>query len=63
MSSRDAYLDELFGLEDRVALVTGASGTIGEVLARGLAACGANVALVGRRAQPLEDLASSIRSG
>jgi NAD(P)-dependent dehydrogenase (short-subunit alcohol dehydrogenase family) len=62
VSSRESYLDELFGLEDRVALVTGASGTIGETLARGLAATGAKVALLGRRAQPLEDLASSIRS-
>jgi NAD(P)-dependent dehydrogenase (short-subunit alcohol dehydrogenase family) len=62
VNSRENYLDELFGLGDRVALVTGASGTIGEVLARGLAASGAKVALVGRRSLPLEDVASSIRS-
>ena len=60
--SRDVYLDGLFGLDDRVALVTGASGSIGGALARGLAASGAKVALVGRRAQPLEDLARSIQS-
>jgi NAD(P)-dependent dehydrogenase (short-subunit alcohol dehydrogenase family) len=60
VNSREAYLDGLFGLEDRVALVTGASGSIGEALARGLAASGAKVALVGRRPQPLEDLAGSI---
>jgi len=60
--SRDAYLEGLFGLEDRVALVTGASGSIGGALARGLAASGAKVALVGRRAEPLEDLARSIQS-
>jgi NAD(P)-dependent dehydrogenase (short-subunit alcohol dehydrogenase family) len=62
VSAREAYLQELFGLEDKVALVTGASGSIGDALARGLAAAGAKVALVGRRAQPLEDLASSIQS-
>jgi NAD(P)-dependent dehydrogenase (short-subunit alcohol dehydrogenase family) len=61
VNSRNAYLDGLFGLEGRVALVTGASGSIGEALARGLAATGAKVGLLGRRAQPLEDLASSIQ--
>jgi NAD(P)-dependent dehydrogenase (short-subunit alcohol dehydrogenase family) len=61
VTSREAYLDGLFGLEDRVAVVTGASGSIGEALARGLAASGAKVGLVGRRAPPLEGLASSIQ--
>jgi DNA-binding GntR family transcriptional regulator/NAD(P)-dependent dehydrogenase (short-subunit alcohol dehydrogenase family) len=62
LNGREAHLDGLFGLGDRVAIVTGASGSIGAELARGLAAAGANVALVARRAQPLEDLASSIQS-
>jgi DNA-binding GntR family transcriptional regulator/NAD(P)-dependent dehydrogenase (short-subunit alcohol dehydrogenase family) len=62
LNAREAHLDGLFGLGDRVAVVTGASGSIGEALARGLAAAGANVALVARRAQPLEELASSIES-
>jgi NAD(P)-dependent dehydrogenase (short-subunit alcohol dehydrogenase family) len=62
LNAREEHLDGLFGLGDRVAIVTGASGSIGEALARGLAAAGANVALVARRAQPLEDLASSIQS-
>src|SRR5947209_2205323 len=61
MNSREAHLDKLFGLEDRIALVTGASGSIGEALARGLAAAGAKVALIARRAQPLEELAGSIQ--
>jgi NAD(P)-dependent dehydrogenase (short-subunit alcohol dehydrogenase family) len=62
VSSPDAYVQDLFGLRDRVALVTGASGAIGETLARGLAATGARVALLGRRSKPLEELAESIRS-
>ena len=36
-----AYLKSLFGLEDKVALVTGASGGIGQELALGLARRGA----------------------
>ena len=56
-------LDELFGLSGRVAVVTGASGAIGSALARGLAAAGARVALLARRAQPLESLARELGEG
>ena len=48
-------------LEGRVALVTGASGGIGQALARGLAANGAAVALgYGANAEPAERLAAEI---
>ena len=42
-------LSELFGLEGRVAVVTGASGVLGGAIARGLAAAGAQVGLLARR--------------
>ncbi|MBC7896919.1 MAG: D-mannonate oxidoreductase, partial [Cytophagaceae bacterium] len=37
-----------FGLEDRVIVVTGGYGVIGGTIARGLAAAGARVAVMGR---------------
>jgi gluconate 5-dehydrogenase len=53
-------LRSLFGLDGRVALVTGASGGIGRELARGLAGAGAKVALSGRDAAKLEGLAGEL---
>lgn len=37
-----------FGLDDAVAVVTGGSGALGSAMARGLAAAGARVAILGR---------------
>jgi NAD(P)-dependent dehydrogenase (short-subunit alcohol dehydrogenase family) len=48
-------------LDGRVALVTGAGTGIGAAAARRLAKAGAKVALVGRRAEPLEKVAGEIR--
>ena len=53
-------LRSLFGLDGRVALVTGASGGIGKELAKGLAGAGAKVALSGRDAAKLQALADDI---
>ena len=56
------YVKQLFGLDGKVALVTGASGGIGKSLAHGLAMAGATVALNGRDATKLDQLAESIRA-
>jgi NAD(P)-dependent dehydrogenase (short-subunit alcohol dehydrogenase family) len=52
----------LFALDGRVALITGASGGIGGELARGLAQAGACVALNGRSAAKLAQLEHNIRA-
>jgi 3-oxoacyl-[acyl-carrier protein] reductase len=47
-------------LEDKTAIVYGATGAIGSEVARAFAAEGARVHLVGRSREPLEDLATMI---
>ncbi len=51
---------ELFGLDGRVALVTGASSGLGDRFARALHAAGATVVVTARRADRLEELAASL---
>ena len=50
----------MFDLNDKSALVTGASGGIGSAIARKLHAAGAKVALSGTRQEPLERLAEKL---
>jgi NADP-dependent 3-hydroxy acid dehydrogenase YdfG len=49
-------------LTDQIAVVTGASGGIGKVIAMGLAAQGATLCLVGRRLETLEAVAEKARA-
>jgi NAD(P)-dependent dehydrogenase (short-subunit alcohol dehydrogenase family) len=51
---------DLFSLRNVTALLTGASGGLGEHFARTLVGAGAKVALTGRRAEPLEALAEDL---
>jgi len=58
----DEYLATLYRLDGRVAVVTGATGVLGGAIARGLAAAGARVAILGRRASRAEEVAAAIRA-
>ena len=53
-------LKRLFGLQDQVAVVTGAGRGIGEGIAKVLAGAGANVVCAARRADRLEKLARDL---
>ncbi len=53
----------LFGLSGRVAVVTGATGRLGTVMTRTLAAAGARVWAVARDQSRLDDLAADLDSG
>lgn len=50
----------LFDITDKVVLITGATGGLGETAARGLAQAGAKVMLTARREDTLASLATSI---
>lgn len=51
----------MFNLNGKTALITGAAGGIGAVVARTLHACGATVALTDMTAEPLEKLAKELK--
>ena len=51
----------LFDLNGKVAVVTGGTGVLGGAMARGLAAAGAQVAVMGRRKEKAEEVARSIK--
>ena len=54
------YLQDLFDVTGKVALITGATGGFGRAASRALAAAGAKVMLTGRTAAKLEPVAKEI---
>jgi NAD(P)-dependent dehydrogenase (short-subunit alcohol dehydrogenase family) len=55
------YLNELFGLTGRTAVVIGGTGTLGSEIAKGLALAGATVVVAGRDADRVAPLVESLR--
>lgn len=55
-----SYIEDMFGLSGKVAMVAGASSGIGAQFARALARAGATVVLGARRVERIEALASEI---
>jgi NAD(P)-dependent dehydrogenase (short-subunit alcohol dehydrogenase family) len=54
--------ERLFSLQGKVAVVTGGTGVLGGAIAHGLAAAGAKVAILGRRAEKAEQVAEAIQA-
>ena len=56
-----SYLNSLFSLDGKVAVVTGGTGVLGSSMVKALALAGAKVAIVGRRKDVADDLAKEIK--
>src|SRR5688572_28441229 len=56
-----SYLNSLFSLEKKVAVVTGGTGLLGSSIVKALAMAGAKVAIVGRRKDVDDDLAKETK--
>lgn len=58
----NSYLSGLFGLEGKVAVITGGSGVLGAAMAAGLARAGARVAVMARRVEPAAAAVAAIEA-
>jgi len=57
-----SYLQKLFGLDAKVAVVTGGTGVLGSAMCKALSQAGASVVILGRRKDAADALANEIAS-
>jgi NAD(P)-dependent dehydrogenase (short-subunit alcohol dehydrogenase family) len=57
-----SYLNSLFSLEKKVAVITGGTGVLGSSMVKALSNAGAKVAIVGRRKDVADELAKEINN-
>jgi len=55
-------LRELFRLDDKVAIITGATGVLGSTMARGLSQAGAKIGVLGRRQEQAKAVVAEIEA-
>jgi NAD(P)-dependent dehydrogenase (short-subunit alcohol dehydrogenase family) len=60
IESSHEFINQLFSLQGKVAIVTGSTGVLGGGMARGLARAGAQVVILGRRREKAEEVAGQI---
>ena len=56
-----SFVENLFSIEGKVAVVTGATGALGQAVAKGYALAGAKVIVTGRNAKKLEEVVAEIK--
>jgi NAD(P)-dependent dehydrogenase (short-subunit alcohol dehydrogenase family) len=57
-----SYIEDLFGLKNKVAVVTGGTGVLGREMCMALSQAGANVVVIGRRKEAGDELVRKISS-
>jgi NAD(P)-dependent dehydrogenase (short-subunit alcohol dehydrogenase family) len=57
-----SYIEDLFGLKNKIAVVTGGTGVLGREMCRALSRAGAGVVVLGRRLDAAQNVVSEISS-
>lgn len=57
-----SYLEKIFGLNNKTAILTGSTGVIGSEIASGLVSSGAKVILLGRNTEALNQLTNKLKN-